>query len=291
MPNEYTSVMIESRPSATAFRVAVRRAAHQLVDDPKVFDDPLALRIIGSEAAAKLRAGSSETQNGISSALRAFFAARSRYAEDQLASAITRGASQYVILGAGLDTFAYRNSYSSKLHVYEVDHPATQVWKKELLQAAGISLPNTLTFVPVDFERDQLSDALSSSAFRMDRITFFSWLGVVPYLTEDAMASTLRFIASMPSQSGVVFDYAVPRESLDFVGRLAFDALASRVSAAGEPFQLFFTPQGLREKLQKLGFADFEALDAAEMNRRYFGTRGDDLRIRGDLARFMTASI
>jgi len=291
MPNEYTSAMIQSHPSATAFRVAVRRAAHQLVDSPKVFDDPLALTIIGSEAAAKLRTGSSETQSGISSALRAFFAARSRYAEDQLASAIARGAGQYVILGAGLDTFAYRNPYPSKLHVFEVDHPATQVWKKERLQAGGISVPNTLTFVPVDFERERLSDALSSSGFRMDRITFFSWLGVVPYLTENAMASTLSFIASIPAESGVVFDYAVPRESLDFVGRLAFDALASRVAAAGEPFQLFFTPQALRDKLQKLEFLDFEALDAAEINRRYFGTRKDDLRIRGDLARLMTAFV
>src|SRR5256885_11845510 len=174
--------MIEARPSATAWRVALRRAAHQLADAPRVFDDPIALQILGTEAVAKIKDSLHDLRDQISKPLRAFFAVRSRYAEDQLKLAVDRGVTQYVILGAGLDTFAYRNIYPpSTLHIFEVDHPATQAWKKDLIAAAGISIPTTVTFAPVDFEKGGLSDALFSCGFSLNRMTFFSWLGVVPY--------------------------------------------------------------------------------------------------------------
>src|SRR5512137_207084 len=127
--------MEENRPSATAQRVAMRRAAHQLLDNPKIFDDPLALHIIGKENASALQTDPRQYETTpLSSYLRAFVAARSRYAEDELAFGVRRGVRQYVILGAGLDTFAYRNPYSEgALHVFEVDHPTTQTWKRERL--------------------------------------------------------------------------------------------------------------------------------------------------------------
>ena len=143
--------MQEGKFSRTARRVAIRRAAHQLLDHPRVLDDPLALRIIGAEAAEELRSNPKE-HHAFSRAFRAFMAARSRYAEDELAGAVERGVRQYVVLGAGLDTFAYRNPHAG-LRVFEVDHPATQAWKREQLSAAGIAIPAALTFVPVDFER------------------------------------------------------------------------------------------------------------------------------------------
>ena len=145
--------MKENLPSGTAQRVAMRRAAHQLLDDPKVFDDPVALRIIDKESASALQADPHQFEaTPLSPYLRAFVAARSRYAEDELALGVQRGVSQYVILGAGLDTFAYRNPYpEGVLRVFEVDHPATQTWKRARLEEMGIALPGDVTFAPVDF--------------------------------------------------------------------------------------------------------------------------------------------
>ncbi len=146
----------EGKFSRTAHRVAIWRAAHQLFDHPRVLEDPLALAIIGSEAAEKLRSSQKEAESSIARAFRAFMAARSRYAEDQLAKAIAQGVAQYVVLGAGLDTFAYRNPHRG-LRVFEVDHPATQAWKRESLQRAGFEVPQSLVFAPVDFEKQQLA--------------------------------------------------------------------------------------------------------------------------------------
>src|SRR5580658_4555991 len=162
--------MQEGKFSRTAHRVAIRRAAHQLLDHPRVLDDPLALRIIGSEAAEELRTNPKE-HHAFSRAFRAFMAARSRYAEDELASAVALGVTQYVVLGAGLDTFAYRNPHPG-LRVFEVDHPATQTWKREQLQAASIPVPPSLTFVPVDFEQQTLADGLEHSGFNASATAF-----------------------------------------------------------------------------------------------------------------------
>jgi methyltransferase (TIGR00027 family) len=284
--------MRDARPSTTAQRVAMRRAAHQILDSPRVLDDPIALPILGPEVAAQLESERGKLDIPVARYFRAFMVVRSRYAEDELARAIDRGASQYVILGAGLDTFAYRNPYAeSALRLFEVDHPATQAWKLQRLAAGGILIPPSVTFAPVDFERQSLSDGLAQANFRRDAVTFFSWLGVTPYLTREAMTSTLAFIASMPKGSGVVFDYAVPRSSLSFLGRLAFDRLASRVAAAGEPFQLFFEPGALAEQLRSMGFQWIEDLGTDQIDARYFKNRADKLRVRGQLGRLMSASL
>src|SRR5271163_1639382 len=175
--------MQEGKFSRTARRVAIRRAAHQLLDHPMVLDDPLALRIIGSEAAESLRSNPKE-DHGFARAFRAFMAARSRYAEDELACAVEHEVRQYVVLGAGLDTFAYRNPHLG-LRIFEVDHPATQAWKREQLQAARIAIPTSLTFVPIDFERQTLAAGLEQAGFDAGAAAFFSWLGVTPYLTRE----------------------------------------------------------------------------------------------------------
>lgn len=284
--------MRDARPSTTAQRVAMRRAAHQILDSPRVLDDPVALPILGPEAAAQLQSERGKLDISVARYFRAFMVVRSRYAEDELARAIGRGVSQYVILGAGLDTFAYRNPYAqSALRVFEVDHPATQAWKLQRLAAGGIAIPPSVTFAPVDFEQQSLSDGLAHANFRRDAVTFFSWLGVTPYLTREAMTSTLAFVASMPKGSGVVFDYAVPRSSLSFLGRLAFDRLASRVAAAGEPFQLFFEPGALADQLRSMGFQSIEDLGTDQINARYFKDRADKLRVAGQLGRLMSASV
>lgn len=270
----------------------MHRAAHQLLDRPRVFEDPVALAIVGQQATDALKSSPERFETGRARHMRAFMAARSRYAEDELARAIGRGARQYVLLGAGLDTFAYRNPYSSsELRVFEVDHPATQAWKRGRIDAAGIAIPDSAIFVPMDFERDTLSSALEGSGFHRGEIAFFSWLGVTQYLTAEAAMATLRFIASMPPGSGVVFDYAVERAGLNPQQQAAMDDLASRVARAGEPFQLFFEPSALAETLRGMGFGEIEDLGPGEIHTRYFSGRTDGLGVRAGLAHLMSARV
>ncbi|RXH55148.1 class I SAM-dependent methyltransferase [Granulicella sibirica] len=279
--------MDEALPSRTAVRVALRRAAHQLVDSPLVFEDPLAVRILGSTYAEDLRRTPDKVRRPFSAALRAFLVARSRYAEEQLASAYAVGVRQYCLLGAGLDTFAYRNPHAG-LQVFEVDHPSTQAWKKEMLASSSIEAPSSMRFVPVDFEHQNLTGRLEAATFNFERPCFFAWLGVVPYLTLEAFRSTVSLIASMPPSSGVTFDYALPRTSLPYLEQLAHDSLASRVAQAGEPFQLFFTPEEISAELST--FTHIEDLDTPAISERYFAGRTDGLDLRGSAAHLLTAS-
>lgn len=270
----------------------MRRAAHQLYDNPKILDDPIALPILGEKAQEQVRLEGRKIYARASRYVRAFMVVRSRLAEDGLAAAVERGASQYVILGAGLDTFAYRNPYDAdRLRVFEVDHPATQKWKRERLAAGRIQIPASVTFAPVDFEKQSLGDGLAAAGLDRRKVTFFSWLGVTPYLTRAAMNSTLEFIAAMPAGSGVVFDFALPRASLNWFGCLAFDAMARRVAKAGEPFQLFFEPTDLANELQRFGFNKIEDWDKDKLNERYFNDRADKLRVGGRLGRMMSAGV
>lgn len=282
--------MQEAMPSATAYRVAMRRAAHQIVDEPLVFADPLALTILGADVEATIRAAPEQEQTAVARAFRAFMAVRSRYAEDSLARAFERGVRQYVVLGAGLDTFAYRNPFAG-LRVFEVDHPATQEWKRRRLETMGIAVPESMAFAPVDFERQTLAEGLERAGFQADRPAFFSWLGVVPYLTREAVMETLGFVSRLPAGSEVVFDYALPPDSLSPLHRAAFNALSERVAKRGEPFKTFFDPAALAGELRQRGFTDMEDLRAEEMNARYFAERADGLRIAGNLGRLMRAGV
>lgn len=281
--------MIEGRRSGTAERVAIRRAAHGLCDRPVIFEDPLALRILSEEGAARAREeAADQEQHPWIRGLRIFVAARSRFAEEELSQAFRQGVRQYVVLGAGLDTFAYRNPFAG-LRVFEVDHPATQAWKRERLEHGEIAIPDSMRFAPVDFERDTLAHGLEAAGFRKDEPAFFAWLGVVPYLTRDAALATLSFIGGLPRGSGVVFDYAIPRESMGEAERRAFDALAERVARAGEPFRLFFEPEQLAAELRGLGFAKIEELDSAEIRHRWLGEENGEPRPHGRSGRMLCA--
>jgi methyltransferase (TIGR00027 family) len=278
--------MEEAIPSRTALRVALRRAAHQLYDSPVVFHDPMAVAILGAAYAEELRRTPLREDRPFSIALRAFLVARSRYAEDNLRKAVERGVEQYVLLGAGLDTFAYRNSYA-RLRVFEVDHPATQQWKRELLQRNRIAIPESVTYTPVDFERQSLSAQLVDTGFDHRAPTFFAWLGVIPYLTLEAFRGTLSFISVQPPGSGVTLDYGQPRAVLPLLEQLAHDSLASRVEKAGEPFRLFFTPANIAAEFSR--FHSLEDLGAPEINARYFSGRTDQLAVRGTAGRLFSA--
>jgi methyltransferase (TIGR00027 family) len=274
--------MQEAIPSRTALRVALRRAAHQLHDErPLVFDDPLAVPILGAEFHEELQRTPDKEKRPFSAALRAFMVVRARLAEDVLAAGVAKqGVTQYLVLGAGLDTFAYRNPYAD-VRVFEVDHPATQAWKRERLAAANIPVPDTLRFVPVDFERQLLKDELLAAGFDRHAPTVTAWLGVVPYLTPEAFRATTEMLGSFARGSGVVFDYSQPREVLPWREQLMLDSLAQRVAQAGEPFQLFFTPETLASELERSGLRVVEDLDGAALSARYMAGRCDGLMLRG----------
>jgi methyltransferase (TIGR00027 family) len=246
--------MIEQQPSRTAFAAASHRAAHQVFEAGRVFSDPLALTILGLDEATVRR----DMGDGAGRGMRLFIAARTRFAEEKLAEGMAqRGVSQLVVLGAGLDTFAYRSALAARLAMFEVDFSATQAWKQRRLRETGINPPANLRYAPVDFERDNLVDRLAEAGFDLARRSYFLWLGVVPYLTREAIMVTLAAVGALPGGAEIAFDYSNPVEdrALTAEQRAAQDALAARVAAAGEPFLSFFETADLHAELRARGFA------------------------------------
>jgi methyltransferase (TIGR00027 family) len=266
--------MEPGQPSRTALAAAGYRATHQLLDDGRVFADPLAVAITGASAAELTRP---EYDAPATRGMRLFIAARSRFAEDTLAAAVAQGVRQYVLLGAGLDTFAYRNPFADLgLRVFEVDHPATQAWKHQRLDSAGIATPVSLTYAPIDFERQTLAEGLAAAGFDAAAPAVFAWLGVVVYLTREAIMETLRFIAALP-RGEVVFDYGEPPSAFPEGPQRSLQlARAQRAAALGEPWITRFEPADLHAALRGLGFETLEDLGPAEIGRRFYGVERHD---------------
>ncbi len=278
-------------PSQTATQVALSRAAHQLFDRPRVLDDPVALPLLGSGGALALMAGGLLHGTPLAQQWRAYLVARSRLAEDALAQAVRHGVRQYVVLGAGLDTFAYRNPYPAKrLQVYEVDWPATQQRKRALLADARIGLPPSLRFVPVDFEGVGLARQLVRAGFSDREPAFFSWLGVSMYLRPAAVAQMLGFVAGMATGSALAFDYLVPPDSLPLAQRLSAHAVGGMVALGGEPWRSQFEPTGIARLLHAQGLQQVFDLDATAINQRFFSNRRDGLQA-GPWARVVHARV
>lgn len=269
-------------PSRTAAGAAWRRASHQLIDRPPVFTDPLASVLLSDEVKGQLARDPWYRNRGIAaSTLRAFIAVRSRIAEDALAAAHAAGVRQYVLLGAGLDTFACRDPFPG-LRIFEVDHPATQAWKVARLRVAEVTPAAGTAFVPVDFERDSLAERMGEAGFDPALPTAISWLGVVPYLELSAILGTLAWSASVVGGEGhIVFDYGARPRWWELRRRLALWGLARRVAAAGEPFRTTFPPAALHAHLRAVGLGRIDDLGSAEINARYFQGREDGLRLRG----------
>jgi methyltransferase (TIGR00027 family) len=260
--------MNERQPSRTALGAAGYRAAHQQLEGGKVFSDPLARTILGDGADAIIAGLSADPAQ---QRTRIFMAARSRFAEDCLGAAVSRGVRQAVILGAGFDTFALRNPYSDLgLRVFEVDHAATQAWKRRRLSEVGLAIPASLTFAAIDFETDDLGRGLRDAGFDPDRPAFFIWLGVVPYLGREAIAATLRYIAIVP-KSEVVFDYSEPPENYPPEWRATIVELGALTAAIGEPWLSHFDPDEIAQELRGYGFGDLEDVGMSEMAVRYLG--------------------
>lgn len=270
------------RAGPSGLGAARGRAAHLILDRPKIFEDPLAFRILGAETEAKLRSGLERLQTPARRSLRAFIAVRSRYVEDELARAIERGVRQYVILGAGFDTFAYRNPFGETLaRVFEVDHPSTQASKLRRLEKAAIPIPKSVTFVAVDFETQALSDALMRSGFRSDEPAFFSCLGVFRNLSLKAVLSVLTsVVASASAGSELVFSFPFEPSPLRRIFGPAYRAMINLAGRRIDFRAAYFDPSSLVGDLKRMGFVDAQILGPKEMNALYCAERADGLRVR-----------
>lgn len=288
--------MDENRASITAMVTAYSRAYHAAHDTPKIFDDFLAgklfteaeLAFFAHNAAELLKftdpagaAACPDEAAALALVMRSQTApttlSRSRYTEDTLEAAIGEGVRQYVILGAGLDTFAFRRpELLGSLEVFEVDHPATQAFKRQRLAELGWVIPAQLHFVTVDFASESLETALGRSAYDPDRLSFFSWLGVTQYLTRDEVFATLRSLtACTQSGSTVVFDYQ-DSDALDPRKADKGVQLGREVARrAGEPMKAVFDPPALAVDLAAVGLRLVENLSPAEIEERYFRGRSD----------------
>lgn len=260
--------MRAGKPSQTARGAAAYRAIHQQLEGGAIFRDPYASRILDEETRARLDEMAADPSLA---PMRLFVSARSRFSEDALATCVARGVRQVVVLGAGLDTFSLRNPHAGKgVRVFEVDFPATQAWKRERMREAGLAAPPSLTFAPVDFERESLADGLRRSGFDAEQSAFFQWLGVVPYLTREAISATLDFIAGI-TLADVVFDYAEPFENYPAERRAHIVGVTERAAARGEPWLSLFDPSELSTWLREKGFGVVEDLGVAELRDRYYG--------------------
>jgi methyltransferase (TIGR00027 family) len=258
--------MKPNEPSRTALIPARQRAAHQVLDHGSILYDPFAMKILREDENDVLQFANAHPLASIG---RLFTTARSRIAEDALSEAVERGMRQIVILGAGLDTFSLRNPHGARqVSIYEVDHPATQAWKRERMAEAKIALPPWLTLVPVDFERDDLGEKLVAAGFQQDSPAFFSWLGVVPYLTQDAIGSTLKYIASIQS-SEVVFDYMESAQAFSAGMRELVKQRTEQLEKIDERWVTRFEPAGIAAILRSHGFCNIEDINFQEITSRF----------------------
>lgn len=282
MQPKQENIIQTGKPSGSALKVAVLRAAHQLLDDPIVFDDPLALPILGPQTEAAMRAAPFRFNDQMSRGLRALLVVRSKLAEEEFLHSMRAGVKQYVVLGAGLDTFAFRNVHKDQgVQVYEVDHPSTQNWKKTMLKTAGITIPDSMTFVAVDFEKDTLAEGLHRAGFCTDRPAYFSWLGVTMYLSTQAVFETLKFVSSLPKGSAITFDYRVPPSLLNPMDRMIGEHIGKIIAEQGEPWKSHFEPHAFHRELQDMGFGSTANFDPDALNARYLARRKDGLQTRG----------
>ena len=268
---------MEARPSVTAMRVAVKRGQHRLEDPlPWILDDSFALMLVGPEWRVLAAEIASQFPDRYLGPGRASAVLRSRYAEDRL----TQGRfTQYVMLGAGLDSFAWRRpDLLGQLRVFEVDHPASQAWKRQRVAELGLPTSEHHIFAAVDFEVQSLRDGLDAAGFDWTQPTMFSWLGVIVYLTMDAVEATFRTIAACRSASEVVFEYVLTEEFVDDIGREYKAIFSPLVGTLGEPTRTEWSPTEAEQVVTRCGLRVADHPSRDELVSRYFADRSDGLQ-------------
>jgi len=265
------------KASATATGVAVARGAHRSCDQPPwVLDDPFALQLAGPRWAEIQGASEAAFPETALRQSRASVVARSRYAEDRLVSG---GYRQYVILGAGLDSFAWRRAdLIGWLRLFEVDHPASQAWKRDRITELDLPVRDGHVFAPVDFETEPLRDGLTRAGLDWSQPAFFSWLGVMIYLTPEAITATLNTVSGCGTGSEIVLSYDAPDAFLDDTAREMVKIEARQVAATGEPYTTRMSPAQAETLIESAGLEVVEHLAPQALYDRYFAQRSDGLR-------------
>jgi methyltransferase (TIGR00027 family) len=264
-------------PDNTAVRVALWRALHVEVDaPPHVIEDVVGLKLVAPDDGWQNRPDMSP----FTSPFRASILARARFIEDLVVEQVARGVGQYVILGAGLDTFAQRRpEVASRLLVFEIDQPGTQAWKRQRLVDLGYGIPPFLRLVPVDFEAgDEWWERLAASGFDAARPAVVASTGVSMYLTQDAIAATLRQVAALAPGSTFAMSFMLPIELADPEVRPGIERAAAGARASGTPFISFFTSAEMLALARDCGFGAVQHVSAATLAERYFSGRADGLR-------------
>jgi len=272
----------KANPNDSAHRVAIARAVHQLLDEPRVLDDPLSLSLLGSELGKAVSADPFAYNDYSARSMRAGIVARSLLSEDTLNAAVARGVSQVVSLGAGLDTYALRYGASMPhVNLYEVDQPAMLKLKQDRVAQAGLTIPAKMQFVADDLTRPSGLEVLSGAGLDCTQPVAISWMGVSPYLTPEQVCNVLESVAGLPPGSIIVFDYRVATNLLNPIEQ-SIVAVSERIFAAmGEPWLSQFHPATLVEGLQGMGFVQVDNNDTTSLNQRYFHRRKDGLQIAG----------
>jgi methyltransferase (TIGR00027 family) len=266
-------------PSRSALMAAAARAAHLEVDQPPfIFEDALARRLLGNQADELLSYHHKSGSHPVLMGTRLAVTTRARYAEDRLADAIKRGIEQYVVIGAGLDTFAYRSTLASALMVYEVDEPETSAWKREVLDAAGVALSSGVRFVPGDLARAPLIELLVEAGLDMDRPAFVSWLGVTMYLEHSAIERTVNAVGRMAAETELVFDHVLPAAQRDEAGAEYASFAESVGAASGEPWVTSLTVEEVATMLANAGFELIAQPLLIDWVDRRLWTRNDAIR-------------
>lgn len=278
--------------SDTAIFTALQRAAHQVLDDvPRILEDPIAVGLAPGSTEEAIRKAAAELQQPKMKLLRSIFVFRSRFSEDSLRKAVDAGVRQFVVLGAGFDTFAYRQPrWSRELRIFEVDHPASQDFKRRRLEKMGITAPANLSFCPIDFESVTLEAGLEAASFDAARPSFFSWLGVTQYLTRDAVLATLRFVCGLAPGTQILFEVVPPDSSLPEHERTVAEFAAESSAARGEPWLSRFEPAEMRAQLVQLGYRSCIHLAPEEAQARYFQGRADGLNAPA-MAQLLVATV
>jgi methyltransferase (TIGR00027 family) len=263
--------MLPGEPSRTMLRSAIRRAAHQILDNPLILVDPIVVDLVPEACEPAIRDTLDEPGAPDSKLFRCMFAMRSRFAEDRLAQAVARGARQYVMVGAGLDTFPWRQPhFANAIKIFAADHPSSLAWTKGRLRQHGLSTPSNLTYVPADLEERRLGDQLIKSGFQREAVSFCSVLGVTQYLDRESIDALFRFAAKLPKSSEIVFSFAPPHHPLDVEGGEAFTGFGRRPALLGEPWKSRLAACGLVAQLTGLGFSDIFHLTPELARQRYF---------------------
>jgi methyltransferase (TIGR00027 family) len=267
-----------SAPDNTAVRVALWRALHAQIDArPRVFEDEVGLRLVAPDEGWRRRP---DMDSDFTRPFRASIVARARFIEDLILEQVKHGVRQYVILGAGLDTFAQRRpEMGSKLTVFEIDQPGPQAWKRRRLIELGLGVPDWLRFVPVDFEAgDAWWERLTSGGFDAGQPAVVASTGVSMYLSKDAVASTLRHVAALAPGSTFAMTFMLPIEFADPEIRPGLERAEKGARASGTPFISFFTPTEMLALAHEAGFREGRHVSAAALTERYFSGRKDGLR-------------